>query len=184
MNYIQRKLIAVMASAAFSAVYFSLKGFAFRLDLAVCASYTVMVLAKVKRKRGKAGLLVGEDAIPAVELLLGHILALVLVVAVVRLGIYAAPVLPGWLTTAIGTAPGGRPLPTPLRYLQTGMVFLVGFTEYWWLTSLKTSEEKEAQGRVIHGKEAYEQHLNNRLRLERNRVEETARRPARGWTVK
>jgi hypothetical protein len=184
MNYIQRKLIAVLASLVFSAVYFSLKGFAFRLDLAVCASYTVMVLAKVKRKRGKAGLLAGEDAIPAVELFLGHILALVLVAAVVRLGIYAAPVLPGWLTTPIGSVPGGRPLPTPLRYLQTGMVFLVGFTEYWWLTSIKTSEEKEAQRRVIHGKDAYEQHLTSRLRLDQNRADEAARRPVRGWTVK
>ncbi len=165
MNYIQRKMISVAASAVFALVYFLLRGHGFRLDLAVCASYSLLVLVKAQRKRGDAGLLRGDDAIPFVELLLGHLLALACIVGIVRLGIYAAPVLPGWLTSPIGTAPGGRPMPTPLRYLQTGMVFLVGFIEFWWLTSIKTSEEKEQQGRIILTKDAHEQYLANRLRL-------------------
>jgi len=165
MNYLQRKMIALVAAAAFAVVYFPLQDFAFGLDLAICASYTVTIFINARRKRGKAGLFRGEDAIPFIELLLGHILALAFVVGVVRLGIYAAPVLPNWLTTPIGTTPGGRHLPSPLRYLQTGMLFLVGFVESWWLTSIKSKEEKEAQSRVVWGKDAYEKHMNNRLRL-------------------
>jgi hypothetical protein len=165
MNYIQRKMFALVAAAVFAVVYYPLKDFAFALDLAVCASYTVTVFIKVRRKRGKAGLFTGEDAIPLAELLLVHLLALACIVGVVRLGIYAAPVLPGWLTAPIGSTPAGRPLPSPLRYFQTGMLFLVGFIEFWWLTLIKTDEEKEKQRRVIRGKNAYEEDLTNRLRL-------------------
>jgi len=164
MNYLQRKMFALVAAAAFAVVYFPLKDFAFGLDLAVCASYTVTLFIKVRRKRGDAGLFRGEDAIPLYELLLIHILALVCIVGIVRLGVYAAPVLPKLLTTPIGSSPTGRPLPSPLRYLQTGMLFLVGFIEFWWLTSIKTAEEKEQTGRVV-GKDAYEEFLSNRLRL-------------------
>ena len=122
MNYIQRKMFALVAAAVFAVVYYPLKDFAFALDLAVCASYTVTVFIKVRGKRGRAGLFTGEDAIPLAELMLVHLLALAGIVGVVRLGIYAAPVLPGWLTAPIGSTPAGRPLPSPLRYFQTGML--------------------------------------------------------------
>jgi hypothetical protein len=165
MNYIQRKIINLAAYSTFAVVYFLLRGHALRLDIAVCASYTFVVFFKARRKRENVGLFQGEDAIPVVELLLGHLLALAFIIAIVRLGVYAAPVLPRLLITPVGTAPGGQPMPTPLRYLQTGMVFLVGFIEFWWLTSIKTSEEKEQQGRIILSKDAHERYLANRLRL-------------------
>ncbi|MFP5227257.1 MAG: hypothetical protein ACLGXA_06475 [Acidobacteriota bacterium] len=169
MNYVQRKIekkmIAILASVAFALVYLPLKDFAFGVDLAICASYSVTIFANARRKRGEAKLLTGEDAIPLVDLLLGHVLALAALVGIVRLGIYAKPVLPDWLTTPMGTTPGGRHLPSALRYLQTAMVFLVGFVETWWLATVKTPEEKEAQSRIIRGKNAYEEYLSNRLRL-------------------
>jgi len=165
MNYLQRKLFAVPAALAFALVYLALKGNPFRLDLAVCASYTVGLFINVKRRRGNTGLLTGDHAIPLVELILGHILALAVIVGIVRLGIYTAPVLPKWLTAPLGTSPSGRPLPAPLGYLQTGMVFLVGFIESWWLSTVTTPEEKEARSRVIVSNDTYEEYLSDRLRI-------------------
>lgn len=165
MSYVQRKMIAVLAAAVFAVIYFPLQTFAFGLDLAVCASYTVSVFANAKRKRGKAApLFTGEHAIPFVDVLFGHIVALAVLVGIVRLGVYAAPVLPAWLTTSIGSTPGGRHLPSALRYLQTFMVFFLGFVESWWLTAIRTTEEKEKNSRVM-SKVAYEKHMDNRLRL-------------------
>ncbi|HUB20220.1 MAG TPA: hypothetical protein VL990_16370 [Acidobacteriaceae bacterium] len=164
-NKIQSKLLAIPAAVAFALVYLPLKGFAFRLDLAVCASYTITMFMNARRKRGKIPLLSGDDAIPLSEILLGHVLALLALVAIIRIGVYAAPALPHWMTVSIGTTPGGRHLPAALRYLQTFMLFVVGFIESWWLTTLKTDEEKQAKNRVVRGKAAYEEHLSNRLRL-------------------
>jgi hypothetical protein len=165
MNYVQRKMIAFMASIAFALVYLPLRYQPYGLDLAICAGFTVTMFLNAKRKRGKAGLLFGKDAIPFLQLLPGHALALAALVGIVRLGIYAAPVLPGWLTNPLGNAPGGHPLPSLFRYTQTFMVFILGFVESWWLTQVKTKEEKEAQSRVAWTKSAFDQRMGERLRL-------------------
>jgi hypothetical protein len=163
MNYIQRKMFAVLASIVFALVYLPLHDYPFGLDAAICASFTVAVFANATRKRGKS-LFAGEDHIPFLEMLLGHILCLVAVVGIVRLGIYAEPVLPAWLTTSIGRSPGGHPLPSALRGVQSLMLFLVGFVESWWLSSGKYKPESEGC-KVVLSKSAYEEDIANRLRL-------------------
>lgn len=163
-NFIKKKLFAVPASIAFAAVYYSLPGNPWQLDLATCAGFTVAIFFNARRKRGKKPFFKGEDGINFFELIVGHVLCLVVLVGIVELGAYAAPVLPTWLTTSIGRTPGGKTLPSLLRYLQGGMVFLLGFVESWWLTSGK-SELVKGGKKVTWGRTALEQELSSRLRL-------------------
>lgn len=165
MNYVQRKMIAFVASLAFALVYLPLRYQPYGLDLAICAGFTVTIFLNAKRKRGKAGLFFGEDAIPFLQLILGHAVALAALFGIMRLDVYAAPVLPVWLTNSLGNAPGGHPLPSLFRCTQTFMVFTLGFIESWWLTQLRTKEEKEAQKRVVWTRSAFDQRMSERLRL-------------------
>lgn len=168
MNYVQRKMIAFLASLAFALVYLPLRYSAHGLEFAFCASFTVTMLANAKRKRGKAGLLFGEERIPFYQLVLAHTLALTALVGIVDLGVYAAPLLPVWLTTPIGDTPWGHPLPSGFRYIQLAMLFVLGFLESWWLTRRKSQEEKEKDSRVAWGKSAFEERMSQRLRLHAN----------------
>ena len=176
MNYLKRKLVGLMASLAFAAVYFSLQGFPLALDAAVCAGYTVAIFASARRKLGK-GLFSGEEAKPLAVLLVVHLLFLGLLVAIVRIGAYAEPDLPDWITRPLGASPGGRPLPSAFRYAQSFMVFILGFIENWWITSTKTEEEKKGTGKVLWGKAAWEQDIADRLRLRERNESHARKRP-------
>lgn len=164
MNYLKRKMFALPASIAFAAVYYALPGNPWRLDLATCAGFTVAIFVNARRKRGKMPFFKGEDAINVFELILGHTLCLIVLVGIVEIGSYGAPLLPTWLTTPIGTSPGGHPLPSALRYIETLMLFLLGFVESWWLSSGKSDLVKGGR-KVTWGRTALEQELSTRLRL-------------------
>jgi hypothetical protein len=179
MNYVKRKMIGLMASLAFAAVYYSLQGFPMALDAAVCAGFTVAIFASARRKLGKS-LFSGPDAKPLALVLLVHILFLGLLVAIVRIGALAEPDLPSWITHPIGSSPGGRPLPSAFRYAQSFMVFVLGFVENWWLTLTKTEEEKKSPGKVLWGKAAWEQHIADRLRLAEHSESNAQNRPRPG----
>lgn len=168
MNYIQRKMIAFVAAVAFALFYFPLRDQPWGIELAFCASYTITMFANAKRKRGKAGLLFGEDRIPFFQLLLGHTLALAILMGIVHLGLYAGPFLPDWLTAPMGKTPWHGPLPSVFRYIQLFMLFVLGFLESWWLTTLKSTEEKEKESRVVWTRGGLDEHMGRRLQLGEN----------------
>jgi hypothetical protein len=165
MNYVQRKMIAFVAALAFAIVYLPLRDQPWGTELAFCVSFTVTMFANAKRKRGKAGLLFGENRIPFSQLLFGHSLALLALIGIVQLRLYAEPYLPHWLTVPMGKTPWHSPLPSAFRYVQLIMLFILGFLESWWLTSLKTEEEKEKQSRVVWTRTALDEHMGRRLQL-------------------
>ena len=162
-NYIQRKMIGFTASLAFALVYLPLRATPYGMDAAVCVSFTIVTFGNAMRKRGK-GLFFGEERMPLLEMVPGHLLCLIFLAGIVEFGNYAAPVLPGWLTVSVGKAPGEHALPSALQGVQSVFVFLLGFVENWWLTSGKSELAKKGL-RITWGKAAFEEDMSSRLRL-------------------
>ena len=140
MRYFQRKLIGMAAVFVFSLIYTPLRQFPFGFDVALCASFTVLVLGTAIRKRG-LGLFSGEGKKPLTEILLVHALALAALVIIVRMGMYLTPILPSWLSTPVGADNQGRIGPNGFQILQSLVLFLIGFVEVRVLTAKKAVEE-------------------------------------------
>lgn len=162
MGYMQRKVVALLAFLAFVGVYTALHNSGFALGGAAAASYTVGVFGNAFRKRG-IKLLAGETAKPFFEILLGHALFLTGLVVVVAYGAMAADSLPPFLTQPITISHYGRPGPSGLRLVQTGLLFLIGFVESSWLTATKENDPRKP--RVVWTESGMEQERGNRLRL-------------------
>jgi hypothetical protein len=144
MRYFQRKMTGLFAALAFTMVYALLRQFPFGLDAAICASFTVLVLGTVVRRRG-LGIFSGDKAKPLAEILLVHAVSLAALVIIVRMGIYMRPFLPGWLSTPVGADNQGRVGPTGFQILQSAALFLLGFVEVRVLTAKKPAEDGEAK---------------------------------------
>lgn len=147
MRYFQRKMIGLAAAVAFALVYAPLRAFPFGFDLAICASFTVLVFGTAIRRRG-LGLFSGEDRKPVVEILLVHAASLAALAMIVRLGIYLTPVLPDWLTMPVGADNQGRVGPSGLQIMQSLAVFLLGVAEVHVLSAKKPAEEDKEAPRV------------------------------------
>lgn len=162
MGYLQRKVIALLAFLAFVGAYTALHDTGFALEGGAAASYTVAVFGNAFRKRG-IKLISGETAKPLFELLIGHALFLTGLVTIVAFGAMAADSLPPFLTEPITVSHYGRPGPSGLRLVQTGLLFLLGFVESWWLTAVKDTDPSKPK--VVWTESAMEQERGNRLRL-------------------
>lgn len=163
MGYLQRKVIALLAFLTFVGVYTPLRGTGLALEAAAAASYTVAVFGNAIRRRGKS-LFVGDTAKPIVEMFAGHGLFLTALVLIVGFGMLGAVTLPAGLTQPLGYNHFGRPYPSGLRLVQTGLLFLLGFVESWWLTMAKAKQEP-GKPRVVWSEAALEEERMNRLRL-------------------
>lgn len=162
MGYLQRKVIALLAFLAFVGAYTALHNSGYALEGAAAASYTVAVFANGFRKRGLK-LIVGETSKPILEILLGHTLFLVGIVAIVAFTSASADSMPSFLTQPITISRYGRPGPSGLRLLQGAVLFLLGFVESWWLTTAK--ETDPGKPKVVWTESAMEQERGSRLRL-------------------
>lgn len=162
MGYLQRKVVALLAFLAFVGAYTALRDTDFALEGAAAASYTVAIFGNGFRKRG-IKLISGETAKPITEILLVHALFLVGLIVVVALGSMAADALPPFLTEPITISHYGRPGPSGLRLVQTGVLFLLGFVESSWLTAVKVNEP--GKPKVVWTESGMEQERGNRLRL-------------------
>jgi hypothetical protein len=162
MGYLQRKVVALLAFLAFVGAYTALRGTGLALEGAAAASYTVAVFGNAFRKRGLS-LIAGETSKPFFEILLGHTLFLTGLIMVVAFGSLAAASLPIGLTQPLGFSHYGRPYPSGLRLLQTALLFLLGFVESWWLTSIRKDEP--GKPKVVWTEAGMEQERMNRLRL-------------------
>jgi len=162
MGYMQRKVVALLAFLAFVGAYTALHGTGYALEGAAAASYTVAVFGNAVRKRG-IQLITGDTAKPFFEILLGHALFLTGLVMIVAFGAMAANTLPPFLLQPITLSRYGRPGPSGLRLVQATLLFLLGFVESWWLTSVRHIDPSKPK--VIWTESGMEQERGNRLRL-------------------
>lgn len=162
MGYLQRKVVALLAFLAFVGTYTALHDSGYALEGVAAASYTVAVFCNAFHKRG-IKLIAGETAKPVFEILIGHALFLTGLVFIVAYGVMAADSLPPFLTQPITVSHYGRPGPSGLRLLQTTLLFLLGFVESRWLTSVR--ENEPGKPKVVWTESAMEQERGNRLRL-------------------
>jgi hypothetical protein len=162
MGYLQRKVVALLAFLTFVGAYTALRNSGYALEGAAAASYTVAVFGNVFRKRG-ARLISGETAKPFTEILVVHALFLTALIPIVALGTLAAGSLPLSLTQPLGFSHYGRPYPSGLRLLQTALLFLLGFVESSWLTTVKVKET--GKPKVIWTEAGMKEERMSRLRL-------------------
>jgi hypothetical protein len=165
MRYFRLKMIGLMAGLTFTLVYASLRQYPFGFDVALGASFTVLVFGNAIRRRG-FGLFSGEEAKPVTEILLVHAASLAVLVIIVRMGMYLTPHLPDWLSTQVGADNQGRVGPTGFQILQSIAIFLLGFFEVRVLTAKKVAEDSEEKARgSLWSKPDLEAERMNGLRL-------------------
>lgn len=165
MRYFQRKLILFATTFTFAVVFALLRPFPFGMDVALCASFTVLIFGNALRRRG-LGLFSGEDAKPVTEILLIHALSLAALVIIARMGMYLTPILPDWLSTPVGADSYGRVGPTGFQMIQSVALFFLGFVELRVLTAKKAKESAEAEKRqTLWGKPDLEAERMSGLRL-------------------
>lgn len=162
MGYLQRKVIALLAFLAFVGAYRALQDSGYALEGAAAVSYTVAVFGNAFRKRGLK-LLVGDTSKSIIEIFLGHALFLAGLVAVVAFTSMAADSLPPSFTQPIAISRYTRPGPSPLHLLQATLLFLLGFVESYWLTTVK--ENDPSKPRVVWTESGMEEERGSRLRL-------------------
>ena len=139
MRYFQRKLILFAATFTFAVVYAPLRPFPFGTDVALCASFTILIFGNAIRRRG-LGLFSGERAKPITEIFLIHALSLAALVIIARMGMYLTPFLPDWLSTPVGSDSYGRVGPTGFQMIQSVALFFLGFVELRVLIAKKAEE--------------------------------------------
>ncbi len=144
MRFFQRTHIFFAATVAFLSIYAALSHFPFAVDAALCASFSILVFGSAIRRRGFT-LFRGPDARPLTEILLAHSICLVALVIILRLGFYATPFAPDWLTLPVGEYSYGRLGPSLLQILQSLALFFLGFLEYRVMITKKhiTPEDQE-----------------------------------------
>jgi len=147
MRFFRLKMIGLVAGLAFTLAYAFLRQYPFGFDVALCASFTVMVFGNAIRRRG-FGLFSGEESKTVAEILLVHAASLAALVMIVRVGSYLAPSLPDWLTLPVGADNQGRVGPSALQILQSLAVFLLGFVEVRVLTAKRVVEQGVVRARV------------------------------------
>lgn len=165
MRYFRLKMIGLMAGLTFTLVYASLRQYPFGFDVALGASFTVLVFGNAIRRRG-FGLFSGDEAKPVTEILLVHAATLAALAMIVRMGIYLAPSSPDWLRLPVGADNQGRVGPSVLQIVQSLAVFLLGFVEVRVLTVKKAVEdgEEKAKGSLWSKPDLEAQRMNG-LRL-------------------
>ena len=154
MKYFQRTYVFFAATVAFLLVYAALNRFPFAVDAATCVTFSILVFANAIRRRGFA-LFRGADARPLTEILLAHAICLVALVIILRLGYYATPFAPDWLTLPIGEDNYGRLGPSLLQIVQTLALFSLGFFEYRVMIAKKRVDpEAEEKAKAALWREA------------------------------
>ncbi len=164
MRFFRLKMIGLMAGLAFTLAYASLRQYPFGFDVALGASFTVLVFGNAIRRRG-FGLFSGEESKTVTEILLVHAASLAALLMIVRMGIYLAPSLPDWLTLPVGADNQGRVGPSILQIILSLAIFLLGFIEVRVLTAKKAVEAGQEKRPSVWSKADLETERMNGLRL-------------------
>lgn len=165
MKYLRRKLMLLLASAAFFLVYFPLRDFSFALQAATCAAFTVLVFGNAFRRR-TSSLFFGDEARPIAEIALVHAICLASLIAVFAAGSYLEPLLPYSLRSPLGAGWYGIPGLTAVEALQSVPIFFLGLGELRYLTSRNRPRPNRPESNPTRWrKAALEEARMSRLRL-------------------
>ncbi|MFP5227259.1 MAG: hypothetical protein ACLGXA_06485 [Acidobacteriota bacterium] len=146
MRYLRHEYILLSASLASALTYFVLRPFAFSLDAAFCAGFSVAVFAYTLRKCGST-FVSGEQAKSVAEITLAHVVCLGALVMILRTGMFVST-LPGWLTVPVVVDTTGRQLgPTGFQILQAMAVFFLGYFEFRVLSDPKSPRDLQKEER-------------------------------------
>lgn len=166
MKHFRHEYILFAATVAGASVFFSLRGFVFAMDVALCALFTVVVFGYALRKRGRS-LFSGDDARSLTEIVLAHTVCIMALVMVLRTGMFAST-LPDWLTLPVIADNYGRVGPSAFQLLQGLAVFMLGYFEFSVITDPKKrdpeKEEKKAHAARWRNAELEAERMNT-LRL-------------------
>jgi hypothetical protein len=166
MRYFQRKFVTFAASLVFALIYKPLHQLPFAFDLALCASFTILVFGNAIRRRGFA-LFSGDGARPISETLLAHAICLIALVFIARMGMYATGFLPEWLVIPVGADNYGRVGPSAFQILQSLAIFFLGFFEVRVLVAQNTKDAAAAEIKALRWTDAeLEAQRMNSLRLD------------------
>jgi hypothetical protein len=148
MRYFRNTYVLFAAALVFALLSMSLHHLSAGIDIALCATFTIVVFGNAVRKSGRS-LLSGEEAKTLSEILLAHAICLGTLVMIVRAGMFSLSSLPDWLNIPVAADKYGRIGPSTFQILQALAIYFLGYLEFRMLTAKKEvnpeKEEKRAQ---------------------------------------
>lgn len=144
MRYFQHSTILSAAFLVFVFAYVPLRGFQCGFDIALCATFTLLVFAYAVHRRG-LNIFSAQDAQPLSEILLAHAVCLLTLVFIVRMGSFATTLLPEWLALPVVADAYGRIGPSAFQLTQSLAIFFLGFFEVRLMTAPKIKDPREEE---------------------------------------